>query len=91
MVINIVLIRMAAMAPSTVEFHNHQVVPAFHTSMLKKTHLKKKPVPIPLLASNNKGTQAMAIIGVNAESGQAAINNSAADKHNAMDGNGFNN
>lgn len=90
MVITTVLIRIAAIAPSVVAFHNHQVVPAFHTSMVKKIFLKRTGVAIPLLASNNKGTQAMAIIGVRDESGQAAINNSAANKLNAIDCIGFN-
>lgn len=89
-VINMVLIRIAATAPSAVEFHNHQVVPIFHTNIVKKTYLNKTRDGILLLANNNNGTHATVINKVNDALGHAAINNSADNKLSATACIGFN-
>jgi hypothetical protein len=55
---------MAPTAPAAVEFHIHQVVPAFQISMVSKEKRKKRILFSSLSANNNSGTQEMKIKGV---------------------------
>ncbi len=64
---------MALTAPGPVEFHIHQVVPAFHTSMLNKVKRKNLYRLFCCSARKRIGTQATKISGVNPASGHAAV------------------
>ncbi|MCW3112461.1 MAG: hypothetical protein JWR18_857 [Segetibacter sp.] len=65
---------MAKIAPGTVEFQIHHVVPAFQMNMLSKANKKKRLLFCSLSANNNNGTHAMKMRGVKPASGQAHTN-----------------
>lgn len=66
---------MAAMVPTSVEFHIHQVVPVFQISVVRNVQPKKRAAVIFLSATINNGIQAMNINGINEEAGHAKYNN----------------
>ena len=66
---------MAPMAPGAVEFHIHQVVPAFQINVLNNEKRKKRIRFSSWSAMNKRGTQAIKISGVKPASGHAETNN----------------
>ena len=60
------------MAPAAVEFHIHQVVPAFQMNILSRAKRKKRILLTSLSATINKGTHAIKMSGVKPASGHAA-------------------
>ncbi len=75
---------MAAMVPTSVEFHIHQVVPVFQHSMAIKICQKKVVFFKGSAASVSKGIQATKISRVRLETGQAAINRNPANRVSAQ-------
>ena len=74
---------MAAMDPISVEFHIHQVVNTFQTSVVKNVYQKKDIFFDVLSATISNGTHAMNITKVSGETGQAA--NSKLPANNAFE------
>jgi hypothetical protein len=75
---------MAAMVPTSVEFHIHQVVPVFQHNMAIKICQKKVVFFNGSAASTSKGIQATKISRVRLETGQAAINRKPANRVSAQ-------
>ena len=66
---------MAAIVPTSVEFHIHQVVPVFHTNKPQKDRPKKPAAVLVFSAAINSGTNATKIKGINGDTGHAAKSN----------------
>jgi hypothetical protein len=75
---------MAAMVPTSVEFHIHQVVPVFQHNMAIKICQKKAVFFKGSAASTSKGIQATKISRVRLETGQAAISRQPANRVSAQ-------
>ncbi len=67
-------VMMAPMAPAAVEFHIHQVVPAFQISMARK-HRRKNRILSVLSANTSSGIQAINIKPVKGDVGHEQTNN----------------
>lgn len=61
---------MAAILPTSVEFHNHQVVAAFHIKIVKNAYKKKSFLLVVTSAINSKGSHAIKMKKVKGETGQ---------------------
>jgi hypothetical protein len=71
MLLNII----AAMVPTSVEFHIHQVVPVFQIRVVRNVQPKKRAAVIALSATINNGIQAININGIRKEAGHAMYSN----------------
>jgi hypothetical protein len=75
---------MAAIVPTSVEFHIHQVVPVFQINMAMKICQKKVVFFIGRAVSVSKGIQPIKISRVRVETGQAANNSKPANRVSAQ-------
>jgi hypothetical protein len=75
---------MAAMVPTSVEFHIHQVVPVFQHNMAISICQKKVIFFMGEAARASRGIQAKKIKPVRVETGQAAINRQPANRVSAQ-------
>lgn len=68
------LAAMAAILPTSVEFHIHQVLPIFQIKIAEKQYQKKCIFLVLFSAINNNGLNPKKIKKLSAETGQAANN-----------------